>query len=65
MYKSFNLTKEKIIYTNDKTNIIIDDSIIKNITNKTEKSVELINYINYLINIEKIIINKIEKSSKL
>ena len=65
MYKSFNLTKEKIIYTNDKTNIIIDDSIIKNITNKTEKSVEFINYINYLINIEKIIINKIEKSSKL
>ena len=62
MYKSFNETNEKIAYTNDKTDIIIDDSLIKNITDKTEKSVEFINYINYLINIEKIIIKKMENS---
>ena len=60
MYKSFNLAKEEI-YTNDnfvESNILIDDSIVRNIENKTNETENFIKYINFLINTEKNIIRK-------
>ena len=67
MQRKYNLKKEKN-YTNEniiESNIIIDDSIIKNIINKTKETKNFIEYINYLINTEREIIKNIELLGKI
>ena len=67
MQRKYNLKKEKS-YTNEnaiESNVLIDDSIIKNINNKTKETINFIEYINYLINIERKIIKNIELSKKI